>query len=266
VHVDPKHLAELKRMAGKLAGESIGGMTDKNKKRLRQFADPKVRQRLLDAPVRAWREVMREPKATWTTLARAEAAIAAAFLTYMPIRLQNLTDLAYDKHLFLRSEPGAKSTLEIPAEEVKNGLEIGFDIPPFVSKMLIEFREVLAPRILGYSPSHVFVKRDGTVKKGPSLRELIQGFMERRVGIEFNPHTFRHLAGKFILDHEPGGHEVVRQVLGHKSLQTTVNFYTGIDTQRAGRHYRHLLEEAIAEQSKPVRRMRRKARRGDGGE
>jgi len=266
VRLEREAVADLKRIASRLPGQLTGRMTEKNKKRLRQFDDPIVKDRLLRAPVHAWREVLNEPKANWRTLARAEAAIAVACLTYMPIRLQNLTGLAYEKHLFLRSEPGAKSTLEIPAEEVKNRLPLAFDVPPIVAKMLIEFRDVLAPKILGYTPSHVFVNRDGTVKKGPGLRELIQGFMKRRVGIEFNPHTFRHLAGKLILDREPGGHEVVRQLLGHTTTQHTVTFYTGIDTVRAGRHHHRLLEQAMEERSKPVRRKRGNVRRSDGKE
>jgi hypothetical protein len=266
VHVDPETLAKVKRIARRLPGESTGRMTDKNKTRLRQFDDCRVQQRLLEAPSRVWREVMKEPEINSRTLAVAEAAIAVACLTFMPIRLHNLTQLTYDKHLFLRSEPGAKSTLEISTEEVKNGMPIGFDIPPHVAKMLLEFRDVVAPKILGHSPSHVFINSDGGVKLDASLRDLIKRFLNRRVGIDFNPHTFRHLAGKFLLDREPGSHEVVRQLLGQKSLRTTVTFYTGIDTQRAGRHHRRLLEEAIAESPKPVRLKRGRTRRGGAGE
>jgi hypothetical protein len=51
------------------------------------------------------------------------------FLTYMPVRPENLSDLEFDKHLFVRAEPGATSTLELDSDEVKNDNDVGFDIP-----------------------------------------------------------------------------------------------------------------------------------------
>ena len=64
------------------------------------------------------------------TLVKAQAAIAVAILCYMPIRLQNLAALAFERHLFLREAPGAISSLELSAGEVKNRREMAFDIPP----------------------------------------------------------------------------------------------------------------------------------------
>ena len=60
------------------------------------------------------------------------------------------------------------------------------------------------------------------------------------------PHQFRHLSAKVLLDAQPGGFESVRQLLGHKRSDTTVNAYAGIDSRRAGRHHQRLIENAIA--------------------
>ena len=49
-----------------------------------------------------------------------------------------------------------------------------------------------------------------------------------------------------LLDAEPGSFETVRQLLGHKSLKTTVGAYAGIDSRRAARHHQRLVEEALA--------------------
>ena len=134
----------------------------------------------------------------------------------------------------------------------------------WLANMLTDFRDVFAPRILGYRPTHVFVNSDGSLKVSASVRASIQRFLKFYVGIDFNPHTFRHLAGKLILDRDPGAHELVKQFLGHKSIETTVKFYTGIDTRRAGLHHHQLLHDALAERSKPVRRQRARYRNGGG--
>jgi hypothetical protein len=42
---------------------------------------------------------------------------------------------------------------------------------------------------------------------------------------------------KIFLDRNPGQYEVVRLLLGHKSVQTTIAFYAGAETASAARHY-----------------------------
>ncbi|MEA3075089.1 MAG: hypothetical protein QOD29_6535 [Alphaproteobacteria bacterium] len=47
----------------------------------------------------------------------------------------------------------------------------------------------------------------------------------KEIGIRVTPHQFRHLAAAFILEKDPANYGFVRRVLGHKNLQTTINFY-----------------------------------------
>ena len=96
------------------------GLTDKNKRSLRQFDDPAVLRRLYPLPDRLWAEAKRESKPNFRTLAKAQAALAIAILCYMPLRPQNLAALAFDTHLFMREGARAISTLELSAHEVKN--------------------------------------------------------------------------------------------------------------------------------------------------
>jgi hypothetical protein len=43
--------------------------------------------------------------------------------------------------------------------------------------------------------------------------------------------------GKIFLDRNPGQYEVVRLLLGHKDITTTVAFYAGAESASAARHY-----------------------------
>ena len=172
--------------------------------------------------------------------------------------MQNLSDLAFDTHLFLRPGRGAISTLELSNGEVKNKRDLAFDIPPAVAKMLLEYRDRIAPRIIGHRPARLFVKVDGTPKGQRSVAPLIASYAKRRAGIVMSPHQFRHLSAKVLLDAQPGAFETVRQLLGHKNDQTTVNAYAGIDSRRAARHHQQLIDKAIADASLPrLRRQRR---------
>ena len=54
-------------------------------------------------------------------------------------------------------------------------------------------------------------------------------------------------------------YETVRQVLGHKSIKTTVGAYAGIDSRRAARRHQYLVEQALATEM-PARRSTRRHR------
>ena len=255
--VDASILVELRQLAGKVP-TPMSGLTDKNKRFLRQFDDPEVLRRLYNLPSRLWDEVKRDRKANRRTLAKAQAALAVAILCYMPVRLQNLTALAFDVHLHMHDGACATSSLELAAGEVKNRREVAFDIPIHVAKMIIEYRDRIAPKIIGHRPERLFVNVDGAPKNQWAVAWLIRTYLRKRAGITISPHQFRHLSAKVVLDLEPGNFETPRQMLSHKSLKTTVDAYAGIDSRRAARHHQRLVEEALATET-PIHRSKKKA-------
>jgi integrase len=258
VRVDDQIFAELKRLVSKMPAPFLG-LTDKNKRALRQFDDPAVLRRLYSLPERLWIEARREKKPNFRTLAKAQTALAVGILSYMPLRPHNLATLVFEVHLFLREGVRATSTLELPADEVKNGTEHAFDIPPYIAKMLIEYRDRFAPKIIGHRPTRLFVNTDGTPKNQATVSGLVITYLWRRAGIVLTPHQFRHLSAKVVLDRNPGEFETVKQLLGHKSIKTTVGAYAGIDSRRAARRHQYLVEQALATEM-PTRRSNRRHR------
>jgi integrase len=256
IKLDVAVLTELKRVARKLPGP-LAGLTAKNKRFLRQFDDPAVLARLDALPARLWAEVRRDARLNSRTLAKAQCAIGVALLTYIPIRIQNLAALKFGVHVFLRDEAGAKSVLELVGDEVKNGQPLAFDIAPHLVEMLIEYRDRIAPKVIGRKPDLLFGNADGSQKLRKSLSDLISRTVRKYIGVELTPHQFRHLAAKRLLDHAPGAHETVRQLLGHLSLKTSTTYYGGTDTRRAGAYYQGILEPpAPVEPHKPRPRSR----------
>ena len=256
VKVDAAVLLELGRLTAKMPMPPRG-LTAKNKRALRQFNDPGLVARLHDLPSQLWAEVRRDQKPNFRTLAKAQAAIGIALPTYIPVRPENLHALIFDEHIFLRDGRGATSSLEIPADEVKNKeTALAFDIPPQIAKMLIEYRNRIAPKVLRRRPDRIFVRADGKPKSQAMVAHLIKTYLRKRAGIELTAHQFRHLGAKTILDDQPGAYEAVRQLLGHKNLKTTTWFYAGLDTRRAGLHHQRLIDAEIAR--RPLYRRGRK--------
>ena len=110
-----------------------------------------------------------------------------------------------------------------------------------------------------WSTRRLFVNQDRTPKHPQTLSKLIGRIARRYAGVDLSPHQLRHLAAKILLDNSPGAFEVVKQVLGHENLKTTVNAYAGIDTRRACRHHFELLEKMSADQPMALRGRRLKA-------
>ena len=83
----------------------------------------------------------------------------------------------------------------------------------------------------------LFPGKGGGAKAINTLRKQISDTVHFYTGLKINPHLFRHVMSKLFLDKNPGQHEVVRRVLGHKSIDTTISYYTGLETAAAVRHF-----------------------------
>ena len=111
-------------------------------------------------------------------------------------------------------------------------------------------------------PDAVFVTFRGKPRSQAAIKVAIEKAVLRSLGVKLTPHQFRHLAAKIALDANPGAYELVRQLLGHKNLKTTTNFYAGIDTRRAGRAHANLIMK-LRESQLGGRRHRRGPRSGE---
>ena len=57
--------------------------------------------------------------------------------------------------------------------------------------------------------------------------------VEKANGFRITVHQFRHAAAAILLKHKPGEYELVRRILGHRNIQTTIQFYCGLETMQA---------------------------------
>jgi integrase len=58
-------------------------------------------------------------------------------------------------------------------------------------------------------------------------------------------HQFRHAAAALILRAKPGNYEYVRRILGHRNLQTTINFYVGLETTQATQEFGEIVRREL---------------------
>jgi integrase len=76
---------------------------------------------------------------------------------------------------------------------------------------------------------------------------LFSGQITQRIyqatGLRMTVHQFRHAAGAIILKHRPGEYELVRQLLGHRNVQTTINAYIGLENIHASEIFSKIVME-----------------------
>jgi integrase len=215
-------------------------MTEKNRRLVLPFEDPNLVALLLKLPEVLFQRA-RSERGPRDRLAAAHAAIAIGILPYCPFRLENLASLQFGKSVYI--SPGA-AIIRIDGQDVKNKVPLEFDIPDHLIELLRTYREKIVPSTVKSSTDAIFVNVSGKRKTNSSIAALIKRNTARHLGIAINPHAFRHLAAKIVLDRDPGAYPLVQQLLGHRSLNTTTTFYTGRDTKRAGRHLRAILSNA----------------------
>lgn len=217
----------LARFKSRLIVRDTGGMTAKNRDRLRALRNPGVLGRLLRLP----EQIMARPlgQHRFRALRTREDAIAIGILLYCPLRIANLSTLEVDRHLH-RSGKGLMF-LVIPANEVKNNRPLEFELPPHLVKMIDEFLASRAPILCTPDCPYLFpaTRKDGPVAAN-GLSERIKRRVLTEIGVEMNAHLFRHLAVMIYLDANPGGYEVARQMLGHSSVSRTISVYSGLET------------------------------------
>lgn len=220
--------------------EDRAGMTPKNRARLRQLIEASNLKALVGLP----HKIVSSVEGLEPSIQRAhllQSALAIALLLNCPMRMENLSGLLLDQH-FDRVGPDTIHVV-IDRAEVKNKKDLTYQLSPSVVRLFDLYVSTYRPLLLGRSnTSALFISRNGRQKDPAQLGNQITKLIRQETGLEVNPHLFRHLAGYLFLEAHPGHYEPVRQLLGHKDIQTTIDFYCGLETADTLRRYDRILD------------------------
>ena len=222
------------------------GFTEKNRERLRPFADPRVRFRFLNLGTILRKEASKLTTKPFKQALIMETALAHEIELIAPLRLKNLTELHLEKNFrWQGTKKRPQVLLTIPPDDVKNDQPLDYELPEAIGRQLREYLETYRPRLIsGEDGGWLFPgAHSGQHKHQATLSGQLVGAVQRTVGIRINPHLYRHIAGYFYLSHHPGDYETLRRLLGHKSVETTMTFYAEFDGLFARRKYANLLED-----------------------
>ena len=224
------------------------GLSPKNRAVLAQFDDPAVVKRFLNLPDVMWALAKKEGFGKRGSLL-AQTAVVIEILSFAPMRLSNLQNLRIDKHL---NWIGERLQINIPAEMVKNSIDLDYILPTHVSNRVKTYIADWRDLFFADSNSHLFPGRNGKPKDSTVIRRQITRTCWEHAGIKLTPHQIRHVAAKLLLDAKPGHYEIVRKVLGHKNLTTTYEHYAGAETQAALNLYDDVILDLKTDPPRPT--------------
>ena len=244
VHLPEAELRRLKRYWKKIRGR-YGKMSDRTFKRLQQFDDPKATEAMAMLPDTLLKAARKLGKPTIESAKLVRTALLLSLAQDTALRAGNLVGIDTHKHLSLQRRPGRSpiADLVIPAGEVKNNVEIPTRLGNETAKLLqIWLDDYRCTQIaINCNCTWLFPNTKGGHRSVGQALEDVKDLSARYAGLDVTPHLMRAFVGKIILDAQPDGHAIVQQVLAHRSLRTTVEYYAPVRPAQARARYHELL-------------------------
>jgi hypothetical protein len=245
--VDAAACDRLDEMRASLEVHRRGGLTDKNSALIQKVLTPGV-----------WKPVVKLPFAMMTSAracaghsparaaVTAQLAVAIAILSVAPVRLANLTAIRLGFNLIKPGGPESNYWLVFPDYDVKNRMKLEYALDEYITPLIDEYIHDFWPTLLrGRKEDYLFPG----LRRGAKGKVSFSGQITKRVlkftGLRITSHQFRHAAGAIILQEQPGNYELVRQILGHRSLSTTIRCYIWLKNIHAHQIYQKLVRKRL---------------------
>lgn len=214
------------------------GLTDKNRATLRQFDSSANVKKLLALPSTLVKEARKHKSKPVKAALLMQSAVAIEILLMAPMRASNLAALTLDNSMCRPQGKSGDIILVINAADMKNSVPMEYPLPKHSAELLDIYIDKYRPALCSDTNNTLlFPGQHQSHKSTSHLSAQIKQVIVKYTGLTLTVHQFRHLAAKLYLDANPGGYELIRRVLGHTSIKTTTNFYTGMETQQAAKFF-----------------------------
>jgi hypothetical protein len=221
------------------------GLTDKNLALIRQVLASDVWSRVVKLPL-AMMAAARSQQANQSVRAAvtAQLAVAIAILTFAPVRLANLTAIKLGFNLVKPGGPNSNYWLVFPNYDVKNRVKLEYPLEQHITRLIDEYvRDFRSALLRGRNEDWLFPGQRRGAKGKVSFSGQITKRIHTATGLRMTVHQFRHAAGAIILKHRPGEYELIRRLLGHRNVQTTINAYVGLENIQASEIFGEMVME-----------------------
>lgn len=245
---------ELDRLSAALRMPRSQTLTQRNRERLKQFDDPSNVRKILHYPgqeaIRA--QAILHPHRRARAM---ERAVAAALLVATCMRGKNIRTLKINDFQWV----DGRCYLSISGDRVKNGADLDFEIPQESAELVARHIRDFRPAFPGSGGPYLFPATDGGPKGHNTLFSNLMTSIRKRTGLIMNPHLFRHMMAKIVVERDPGMALAMSRHLGHKRVCTTMQHYLGTEGREVSRRIDDIINDPTPPKAPKARR--RKARR-----
>jgi hypothetical protein len=243
--IDDASCERLDQMRRDLEDKRRGGFTEKNTSLIRQVLTPGVWSRVVKLPQELMSTARSQRSSAPVKAAiTAQLAVAIAVLSVAPVRLANLVAIRLGTNLIKPGGPDSNYWLTFPDHDVKNRVRLEYPLEQYLTRMIEEYVYDFRPILVrGRNDDWLFPGQFGGAKSSILLSTQITQRIYQATGLRMTVHQFRHAAGALILQRRPGEYELVRLLLGHLNVQTTINAYIGLENIRASEIFSEIVLE-----------------------
>jgi integrase len=240
-------LGRLDDMRAALEEHRHKGLTDKNLAVVRQVLTEGVWDEVVALPKRLMAKArLLRHQAPVKAAVTAQLATAIAIFTFAPIRLGNLISIRIEENLIRPGKVDSPYWLVFPHYDVKNRVRLQFKLLPELSELIDEYINDYRPTLLrGSNDLWLFPGQKRQIKNSRTLSHQVTDRVIKATGLRITVHQFRHAAAAVFLKHRPGEYELVRRMLGHRSIETTRNFYIGLENIQASEIFGNIIKERL---------------------
>jgi integrase len=245
--LDQAAIDRLDETRAALEDHRRSGLTPKNLQLIRQVLTEGIWSEVVSLPGVLMQEArLAKDHAPIKAAVTAQLAVAIAILTFAPIRVSNLMSIELGKNLIKPGGLNIPYWLVFEHYDVKNRVDLNFKFDQPLTDLIDEYVHEFRPTVLrGTNASWLFPGEGGKPKTTTGFGIQMTKRIQKAIGLRITPHQFRHAAAAIYLKHRPGDYETVRRLLGHRSIQTTIMFYCGLQTTQATEQFGNLIRQQI---------------------
>ncbi len=252
VKVPAEELDRIKRFNTRVRPSP--GLSRKNRDRITPLRDPVNLAKLFMLPNKIHKTVESKLKSSRSDALLMQHAVGLSVLTYAPIRISNLASLNCDHHLqWTQQGQSGELVIDFDGDEVKNNQSLSFPLPRDCANLIRLYLRKYRPLLAAESSRYLF---PGPFSDRPKRADTLSKQLSRRIrttiGLQVNPHLYRHLVHIIVLQRFPGAYAMVSRILGHKSLQTAIANYAAEDINISMQAFQDLIQE-VRSNTAPLR-------------
>ncbi|MEQ1710154.1 MAG: hypothetical protein ABL908_02005 [Hyphomicrobium sp.] len=241
-NINEANAEELWTLASRL--RSSKGLSAKTRSRVSILKDESALAKLFLLPFALAIEIKRSRKKRRRLALLRQWAVALMILTFCPLRISTLSKLR-DRHLiWSKPEMRGDLRLELEGEMLKAGEPATIPLPRECAIIIRQYCQDDRSTLYNRDTDFLFPAEDPGTSKAPGLLSTqLSKLIKSRLGLDVNPHLYRHLVHIVILRRFPGAYTMISRVLLHRSLETAVRNYAHFDVELSMKAYQQLIRE-----------------------